>query len=193
MSRQTASLASVVREALSLFRSTSGLSQVKGQSLYERALQLEEQVRQFTPVKKTSLSRGSSRELASQPPPARNSVVDVQAAALRVSTESKQRKLTKKPKPPKETSTSSKSPKRTRASSDPDVYVPPQSSSSKKQRTNSSPPQAPRSTSRQSRKSMKATSLSYGVGDVIIVTRDDKEVSGVIMQVDEETAKVDIE
>jgi len=81
MSRPSALLGSVVKEALAAFRSKA-LNKTKSQALYVKALGLEDQVRLSTPVKKSSLSRGNSRDLS---PPPRASPVDVQAAALRLS------------------------------------------------------------------------------------------------------------
>ncbi|GMI36715.1 hypothetical protein TrCOL_g6263 [Triparma columacea] len=200
MSNGRSTLAQTVREALVLFRSGS-LTKVKATSLYNKALLHEQAARDSTPVKKTSLSRGSSREI----PPARPAV-DVQAAALRLS-ESKAatRRLKSKAAPaksvaknPAQAPSSTKSPKKSRANSDPEEYRPPGSSKRRKTSLDEgssevTPVTVSRSAGRQARKSEKATELAFGVGDSIIVTRGGIEVSGVIMTVDDSSGKVDIE
>lgn len=203
MSNGRSTLAQTVREALVLFRSGS-LTKVKATSLYNKALLHEQAARDSTPVKKTSLSRGSSREIR-EIPPARPAV-DVQAAALRLS-ESKAatRRLKSKAAPaksvaknPAQAPSSTKSPKKSRANSDPEEYRPPGSSKRRKTSLDEgssevTPVTESRSAGRQARKSEKATELAFGVGDSIIVTRGGIEVSGVIMTVDDSSGKVDIE
>ncbi|GMI09117.1 hypothetical protein TrRE_jg8369 [Triparma retinervis] len=191
-------LGQTVREALTLFRS-GGLTQSKANNLYNKALLLEQAARESTPVKKASLSRGSSREIV--PPPSRPAV-DVQAAALRISeSKSAARRLKSKPAPaksaasakaPPQAPSSTKSPKRSRANSDPEEYRPSGSLKRRKPSMDESAT-ASRPTGRQARKSAKALEPAFGVGDAIIVTRDGKEVSGVIMTADDSTGKVDIE